>query len=375
MPTVAELYDRVRPDEWRTATPYSADILASHVQLHRAQSPAEVEEALGDWLARYQPCLFGRIAAKGNLIRYCVLTEEDLTGPDAALIDKLKRARQRWWNDAFYGRASGYVIAALSDRLACACPDADMLALASRLLGMHLLDEDAPPDRILMDSIYLEHQGGPKRRTWKWDVGINYFASHADGRWWHDHRFPGGIAFSLNSVGHMVKSGVINKALKELDEELHIEDGDWNDAHVDSLGKALILAMRTIEKAAAAVSGPATRLYVSGERDMEIRCPVDLPPALADKNPCEYLGWYHTDISLPLEYFRLDVTRPDDVQSHVLDFTYLFDRRPENPDFTRMGNGLVLRTCMAKMPKSGLREPSQVDVEDEPGLVAALGGA
>ena len=32
---------------------------------------------------------------------------------------------------------------------------------------------------------------------------LDFFAAAADGMWWHDHRFPGGIAFTANATGHM----------------------------------------------------------------------------------------------------------------------------------------------------------------------------
>jgi hypothetical protein len=32
---------------------------------------------------------------------------------------------------------------------------------------------------------------------------IDFFAAAGDGSWWHDHRFPGGIAFTANAPGHM----------------------------------------------------------------------------------------------------------------------------------------------------------------------------
>jgi hypothetical protein len=34
---------------------------------------------------------------------------------------------------------------------------------------------------------------------------VDFFACAGDGRWWHDHRFPGGIAYTANSTGHMMR--------------------------------------------------------------------------------------------------------------------------------------------------------------------------
>jgi hypothetical protein len=245
-----------------------------------------------------------------------------------------------------------------------------MCALATQLASLYLLDETIQRDRIYTDAIYLE-KPGPSRTTWKWQVGINYFSAQGDQRWWHDHRVPGGMAFSMNSVGHTVKAGIINRVMKELDSELSASSEDWDESHVDSLGKALILAMRTIAKAADATSGPATRLYDVSERPPFIPCPVMLPPPLVSRNHCEYFGWYHTDYTLPSEYFEDSAVRPPKINSHVLDFTYLFDARPGNPDHVTIGQGLVIRPASASW-KNSMMEPIERDLESEPDLEAAL---
>jgi hypothetical protein len=76
--------------------------------------------------------------------------------------------------------------------------------LALRLCSLYLLEEVAP-DRIFLDEIWLE-KPGRDATTWRWHAGVNSFRAQGDGRWWQDHLMPGGIAFSVNSVGHMVKS-------------------------------------------------------------------------------------------------------------------------------------------------------------------------
>jgi hypothetical protein len=51
----------------------------------------------------------------------------------------------------------------------------------------------------------IQHQDEKVERR-RWKVGVNYFSSQGDRLWWHDHRIPGGMAFSMNSVGHMARS-------------------------------------------------------------------------------------------------------------------------------------------------------------------------
>jgi len=64
-----------------------------------------------------------------------------------------------------------------------------------------------------------------------------------------------------------------------------------------------------------------------------------LPDVLNNKNYCTYQGYYHTDQTLPIEYFTPAVERPNSVSPHTLDFTYLFVADVDNPDFTVTGEG------------------------------------
>ena len=98
--------------------------------------------------------------------------------------------------------------------------------------------------------------------------------------------------------------------------------------------------------ASEAVSGRATELLSLGADRNELpvaECPVKLSKLVADKNYCEYSGWYHTDYTLPSEYFLPDIERPADLKGHSLDFTYLFHRSIDNPDFRVMGDGHQIR--------------------------------
>jgi hypothetical protein len=156
------------------------------------------------------------------------------------------------------------------------------------------------------------------------------------------------MAFSVNSVGHLVKSGIVAKAMKGLDENTGAPFEDYPEPKVDSLDKALELAMRTIGMASDAVSGKATELLPlpSDHGSLPVpECPVKLSDKVADKNFCEYRGYYHTDYTLPSEYFLPDVERAVGVKAHTLDFTYLFNRDVDNPDFRLMGEGHQIRAA------------------------------
>lgn len=342
---VAELFAELKPDPWRLEVGFSPEITSANaVLLDSGVGASEAIRVLNDWLQKYQPCLFGRIGAKLGLISYCVLTESDLKGSDEAIGRKIQDARTQWTRDAFEGRKSAFVILVASSTIAFALPDEHTKELARKLCSLYLL-EPIDTDVIYLDEVFLEVPGR-RRTTWRWHAGVNYFCAQGDKRWWQDHRVPGGMAFSINSVGHMVKSGRLALAMKDFESVLGTPPEDWTASKVDSLEKALEFAMRTIAIASEAVSGKATELLPLpanlGELPVQ-PCPVDLPVFLKDKDFCQYRGYYHTDYTIPSEYFVPDVDRPGWVKPHILDFTYLFAKQPENSAFVTMGSGRRVR--------------------------------
>jgi hypothetical protein len=102
--------------------------------------------------------------------------------------------------------------------------------------------------------------------------------------------------------------------------------------------------MATINNASESVSGKATFLVpLTDGRDDRPECPVMLPESLSSFDHCGYEGFYHTDYTIPSAYFRPDVKRPVDAEPYQLDFTYLFNKALDNPDYDRMGEGRRIR--------------------------------
>jgi hypothetical protein len=139
--------------------------------------------------------------------------------------------------------------------------------------------------------------------------------------------------------------------------------------------------MRTIDMAADAVSGKATELMPISTAESLNRpeCPMKLSSRVRDKNYCEYKGYYHTDYTLPSEYFLPDVQRPTGITQHILDFTYLFKRGVDNPDFRLLGEGHQIRDMSgendrwpAYAEKLAKGEPHEVLIEENELLVKAL---
>jgi len=369
--TVADLLSRLTPDPWRASTPFSGDIADANKRIFDAGDASDtICGVLREWLQKQQPCLFGRIAARQELISYCILTERDLRQDDEAIRAKIQDARLKWLQDGFVGKKSGFVVLAAAPILSLATPDQALKALAQQLCSLYLLNE-VDVDRIYHEEIFLE-QPGADRRMWQWMAGVNYFCTNGDGRWWQDHRIPGGLAFSANSVGHLVKTGAIaREMIEEGDQTLGGTSESFVTTTVNSLGKALQLAMQTIGKASDAASGRATVLRPLSDGGLTLpRCPVDLPSSLADKDFHHYVSYYHTDVTIPSEYFLPDVRRPSHCKARTMEFTYLFDTDINNPDYMTMGAGRRIRGPSKKAdrvtPTSKLIESSEL-------LVRALG--
>lgn len=375
MVPITNLVSQLEVDTWRKRVGFSSELACVHEALFKADTSAAIT-ILNEWLHRHQPCLFGRVAAKTDRIHYCILTHHDLRESDLYIREKIQAARTEWTKRAFAGQRSAFVIAVLSEDVAFAAPNESMRALACRLASLYLL-KDIQPDRIYLDSIWLE-KGGTPPVTWEWNVGANYFSSHGDGRWWSDHRFPGGIALSMNSVGHMMKSGALANAQAALDLAVGLSTRAGRE-NLDDLGDALSLAMRTIAGASASVSGPATFLLPESVDDPATRpaCPIALPSPLKTFSHCQYGGWYHTDVTIPSEYFNAAVERPPSVPQHFLDFTYLFHRDIDNPEYDTMGTGRRIRSDgLNGDPHTVSSRATAIvrNVSDCPRLVAAIRG-
>lgn len=367
--TVAELYARIVVDPWRAQAGFSPEMAEANDRLFAAGDDTETIAAiLSTWLKAHQPCVFGRLAAKLDLLSFCILTAADLCSSDEAIRDKIQEARCVWLAKGHKGHKSGFILLAAAPVLTQALPDENLRALAQRIGFLYLLQEPTV-DAVYQDEIFLEEVGA-QGKAWKWLAGVNYFCANADGRWWQDHRIPGGLAFSVNSVGHLVKSKLLTKSTSELEQLLGTPPGQPHKHALDSLGKALVIAMNTIGMAANTPSGKATSLIPLAAGPLpRPTCPVALPASLTDKEFRFYHGYYHTDYTLPAEYFRPDVERPINCRPWTLDLTYLFDSGVDNPDYITMAAGRRIR---GESPKTARMEPVLVSIEQNPRLIEAL---
>lgn len=360
MTSLDELVDDLQPDSWRKTNPFSPEIEDAHdILLDPTQTRAEKANVLSFWLKKYQPCIFGRIAAQKKQISYCVLTDSDIAKGDNYVRDLIQQTRFNWRNEAYSGLKHGFVILLASKKVAYAEPSEALKAVALRLCQLYLSTQ-VTTDQIFLDELILDsYVQGNGTEALKWKVGANFFGTQADRRWWHDHRIPGGIALSMNSVGHMARR-MVNEAISKNDTLAKAVSALPNEKLVDW---ALPTAMRTIYTASRGKL-PGTKLAERGK--------TPLPDGISEEKRAEilkefcpysedyYWGRYHTDVTIPSEYFNLGLKVPP-ADKEKLCFTYLHRRSDE--DYESMGTGETL-----KDPESYLSMELETSILDTLGL-------
>jgi hypothetical protein len=302
-------------DAMRARRPFSADMQAVHGILFNPDfdRQAKINEYRA-WLERNQPCVFGKTAAKNKNVYICLLEEEEILrmqGGDSDVEDTLQDHRQAFKRLALEGRVSSFVILLTSRHLITREPNGQLKEICRRLMELYM------QVRVADDAIQTEREyvflRRPDNSLLKFATLPNIFCAQGDGRWWHDHRTPGGIMITSNALGHFT---YVRSKKTDLD--------------TTTCGLALEQAMRTISNACKnPVNGksklshcPATFLVPRQEGD-----PSPLKPTsdFAGNSPDHYAGYFHTDHLIPSVFFQRDrdpktLTKYDD-----LGLRYIFD--------------------------------------------------
>lgn len=314
MASIQELLSRLEGDPWRPAHPFPTDIrTACEVLLNPYARDDERRIAIRGWLTKNQPCVFGQAAAKSDNLFISIIDEELLFRGDDAVKEKLKLDRKTWkqWSLSANGR-HGFLLMVLSPKVHHAAPNRALKEFAERI--RQLFAPDSAPDPVGNDMAYewLYLKNPQTGQFQKFRVILDFFSSAGDGRWWHDHRFPGGIAFTFNSLGHMARSR------------------EWYEKNAHPIEWAARLAMFTISNAFVhPTHGPVTSLVAlnDGKPHKPMACPFRNPQSLPDtikgKDWTTYQGYLHTDHSVRAEFFD-GRENPDRTKGmYLLDFSYI----------------------------------------------------
>jgi hypothetical protein len=344
--SLRDLHYRLRPDKDRPSCGFSPDLAEVSALMHKPYAEEhEIEEALRHWCKTRQPCQFGRAAASQGQIYFCILRERDLgdgPGGDRAIAEQIAAAKRQWKQRAVSSPSApphSFVMVFGSPHVMEAAADDNLRRFSNRLLELTGWKPERRARRggntITSDYLYLRH---PQSRAYHgFRFNLDFFAAAGDGTWWHDHRFPGGVAFTANATGQM-------KAYMDWYADPGRDHGDW----------AVTQAMMTIARShptrpgatgdksekAAREEGRVTWLLDLNREGKPVvarlPCPLEkVPSQLAGKDWTKYEGLIHTDNAVREEFFD---GRAEPLTRHrppLMDFTYLYDgTQPDFTDFT-----------------------------------------
>jgi hypothetical protein len=331
------IYESLDKDSWRKDNPFSDEInIVNELLFDTYATRVQREEQVANWLQRFQPCVFGHVAAAKHWLHFCILSEHDLlTKSDQGISAIIRRELLEWKRRSlrptqdFSTPAFGFVLVVSSSHLAHAAPNNRLRTFALKILELWGCEESQTTSGTMhWETLYLRDPDDHQRYL-KFRFSVDFFAAQGDKRWWHDHRSPGGLLFTANSVGHMLKFREWYLKLKN--------QQDW----------IMHAAMSTIANAELTKYGKATwlkPLNAGGKPLVEsLPCPFSQPgkvkTELKDKDWTRYGGLLHTDHSVRPEFFRLNPEPQADIadREYLQDFTYLY--HPGSRDHTQFVMG------------------------------------
>jgi hypothetical protein len=342
MHTINELLQRLQGDTLRKSRRFSDDIREANELLHnRAAFDDERWDCMRTWCQTKQPCQFGIRAAQDNRIHFSFLTHEAISRwSDSEIAAKILEDKKLWKQRAAFDpqrAAHSFMLVVASQEVALAAPDANLEAFSNRLLelagwsvGAHRFARRV--NEISSDFLYLRNpQDG---RLYGFQFNVDFFACAAHDRWWHDHRAPGGIAFTANSLGHM-------RAFREWYLKKPGDASEW----------AVRMAMATIDSAEPGMvpNKPNTPAPAGGRvtwlRPLEdgkpFVCDVPsplkkTPSSLQNRDWTKYEGFLHTDHAVRSEFFQDREVPSTFEKPYVMDFMYIYaQNQGEFVEFTQ----------------------------------------
>lgn len=347
-----------KQDRLRSRHPFSENMEKAHAILFNSKfKKREKVREYRKWLINNQPCLFGQLAAKKKTpIFICLIEEHEILTMkkgDEDLKDTIQDHRQVWKRYALEGLSSSFLVVLVSRALAYTEPGEQLKNISRRLLELYMEVEDIKDDEIISEREYVYIRSGKGKSSsqfLKFSTLPNIFCAQGDGRWWHDHRTPGGIMLTSNALGHFIMSKDPERVIEETDKIRALED-----------------AMRTIQNA---YKGPlkkgskglrhcpATKLVdlVEGEAT-----PINAKSNVAKFSPDHYEGYFHTDHLIPSVFFKPQRDPQKLYLYKDLSFRYIFDPKDDPEEHTELMTGKKVKWYEVKRDLDRL--PSFVNPE------------
>jgi hypothetical protein len=298
-----------------------ADIDSANVALlDPAVEPEEKKRLFREWAKRHQPCLFGRLGAKGAAgVHYdiCWIDRATLCRGGEWVSQVIQQARREWKERAARGLSHGFLIMFNAPELALAHHGTELLETCRALCDLFLV-EHAP---VALDTIYTESV--PFRQANGAIVclrgGINVFYGSAHRTRNHDRRVPGGVLISVNSPGLLAHSLVQRGLVPDLDAALE---------------RVRNLAWASIGNGGLSLEQRGARSCTWHNRDSDRppgECPMKHRPSHVpdDFSSDYYSALYHTDVLLPSSVMsdqRHDLPHEVGEVWSTLDFAYISAR-------------------------------------------------
>jgi hypothetical protein len=309
-------------DRFRKNRGFSDDIQSAHAILFNADAPRLKKlKAYRTWLQNSQPCVFGRVAAKNENIFICLLEEHEILrmkNGDPDLRDTIQDARQSWKRHALDGRHSSFLILLLSPSLVTKEPNDQLKEVCRRLMELYMEIPHVADDTIetQREYVFLRGSSGLKDQLLKFSTLPNVFCAQGDGRWWYDHRTPGGIMITSNALGHFVLSRSPTRTMGPKEKVTALENA------MRTINNAFVPARKTT----ALKHCPATRLLL---RTATEATPVAEKSDLSRFFAAGYTGFFHTDHLIPSVFFHPERDHPDIQSYEGLDLNYIFDAKTD----------------------------------------------
>jgi len=351
-----------KADAFRQTHPFSEDIESTHAILFNPRYDKWKKlRAYRKWIANGQSCLFGKAAAKTDSVFICILEEHEILRMrrgDDDLRETIQDHRQAWKRCALEGGFSSFMVLLLSKSLVDKEPGDKLKEISRRLLELYMEVEPIDDDTIVpqREYVFLRTNSG---KFLKFATLPNVFCAQGDGRWWHDHRTPGGIMITSNALGHFELSRSSREAITEK-ETTHALDN----------------AMRTIKDAhcnnkrvRGLVHCPATRLVA---RQVGEASPIREGSDLAIHSPSHYEGFFHTDHLIPSVFFKKERDQKELKLYDDLSFQYIYDPIGDPQDHRELMTGTEAMTFEVKRNMDRL--PEFLDPEKQLNFTGKLHG-
>jgi hypothetical protein len=323
-------------DRFRVRHAFASDIEATHAILFSPKYSKRMKiSAYRKWLETNQPCVFGRVAAKNKNVFICLLEEHEILRMkrgDEDLRDTIQDYRQVWKRHALEGLSSSFLVLLVSKGLVSKEPNDYLKEICRRLLELYMEVDKIEDDtyQTQREYVFLRRIGeDSKPKILKFSTLPNIFCAQGDGRWWHDHRTPGGIMITSNALGHFVYSRAGVAIMQDKDKVLALEN-----------------AMRTINNAHKGISGnkssrlkhcPATFLIPIQDGETS---PLKETSDFRKYSPDHYQGYFHADHLIPSVFFTKDRDPKSLKLYDNLTFRYIYDPSADPDEHAELMTGV-----------------------------------